>query len=557
MSTKETVSEPKGISVDSQADADKDEAKRIVKLWESIDAEVSNWKTHCQEVYSYIVPRKNDFTSVRPSGDERGSELFDSTAILANEKLASALHGMLTNPETKFFEITFGDPTLDEDEEVKNWCQETGNRMFRVLNNSNFQTEIYEEYIDLGAIGMSCLFMGESDENVLHFSSRSMKEIRVRENNMGLIDTVLRGYEWRASQCVDEFGEENCPDFIVAASKKDNQTKYFIIHSVEPLPKKNAKGHTFKSSYVLRDKKFLFKSGKGENGFWEAPYAVPRWSKVTGETTGRGPGMSTLPDIRMINAMMETVIQAGQITVAPPMQVEDDSVIGDVRLTPLGVTVVRQGSEIKPLITGARIDYGQNMLEDVRGRINAGFYVDQLTLKSGPQMTAEEVIKRTEEMLRLMGPILGRQHFELLRPLITRVYGIMDRRGLLPPKPAIVNGKKFDVRYSSLIARAQRMAEGQNLVRAMSTLQPLAQLNPQSMDIIDMDQVYRNVWDIYGLRHNMLKTSRDLKKQREADAQMKQKAMQQQQEAHEAEVAGKTAPMMAALKKGMTNGTSS
>lgn len=258
-----------------------------------------------------------------------------------------------------------------------------------------------------------------------------------------------------------------------------------------------------------------------------------------------------LPDILMINAMMLTVIQGAQKTIDPPLMVEDDGVIGNVRLTPGGLTIVRPGSQgIKPLITDARIDFGQKMVEDVRQRIRAGFYVDQLQLQQGPQMTAEEVKQRTEEKLRLMGPVLGRQHFELLRPLITRLFDIMSRNNLLPTPPQKIQGKKFDVRYSSLIARAQRMSEGQNIARAMQLLAPMIQAKPQMADSINSDDVVREIWNIYGIKHSLLYTPQELKKIREQQKKAQQQMQQQQQEAHQAEVANKSAPMVAAIQQG-------
>lgn len=537
------------ITPEMQPQEDQDEAKRIAQRWDQLETSASNWKTHWQECYENIVPRKEDVIATRMPGDRRNSDLYDTTAVLANEMLASALHGMLTNPETRFFELTFGDPELDEDPEVKDWCQDSGNRMFRVLNNTNFQTEIYEIYIDLGAIGTACLYMGEHDESVVNFSARAMKEVRIDENNLGLIDVVYRLFKWRPHQIIQEFGEDRVPGDVIRAAEKNSQDTMEIIHAVEPkgkLSKDDPKKHKYKSTYVLKNQKFIL----SKDGFREFPYAVPRWSKTTGEIYGRGPGMAMLPDIMMVNAMMLTVIQGAQKTVDPPLMVQDDGVIGTVRLTPGGLTIVRPGSEmIKPLITDARIDFGQKMVEDVRNRIRAGYYVDQLQLQQGPQMTAEEVKQRTEEKLRLMGPVLGRQHFELLRPLITRLFDIMSRKEMLAEPPKKIQGKNFDVRYSSLIARAQRMSEGQNILRATQLLGPMIQVKPSMADVIKSDDIVREIWDIYGIKHSLLMTPQELKKMRDAQAKMQQQAMQQQKEQHDAEVAKNSAPMISAMQQ--------
>ena len=65
------------------------------------------------------------------------------------------------------------------------------------------------------------------------------------------------------------------------------------------------------------------------------------------------------------------------------------------------------------------------MEEQRRGAIRDAFYVNQLMMQSGTQMTATEVLQRTEEKMRLLGPVLGRLQSELLQPLITRAFNIL------------------------------------------------------------------------------------------------------------------------------------
>jgi hypothetical protein len=64
------------------------------------------------------------------------------------------------------------------------------------------------------------------------------------------------------------------------------------------------------------------------------------------------------------------------------------------------------------------------MEEQRRNAIRDTFYVNQLMMQNGPQMTATEVVQRNEEKMRLLGPVLGRLQSELLRPLIDRTFAI-------------------------------------------------------------------------------------------------------------------------------------
>ena len=539
---------PSNQQPSEQPESYREEAQRIINRYDRMDNEAINWKTHWQECYENIVPRKEDVIATRLPGDRRDMDIYDTTAVRACEMLASALHGMLTNPETRFFDILFNEPLLMMDPQVKNWCEDAADYIYRLLNNTNFQTEIYEIYIDLGAIGTGCLFIADDDESVAHFSARAMKEIRIDENAQGLIDVVYRLFKLRPQQIIEMFGQKNCPHDIITAADKGSQDEVEIIHCVEPVdPVRNLLSyvHPFKSTYVLRNPRFILEKG----GYHEFPYAVPRWSKTTGEKYGRGPGMAMLPDIMMLNAMMLTVIQGAQKTVDPPLMVTDDGVIGVVRLTPGGLTVVRPGNEnmIKPLITDARIDFGEKMLENVRDRIRDGFFINQMMLREGPQKTAQEVVQLTEERLRLMGPVLGRQHFELLMPMLTRILGIAERKRKIPPRPAKIADKKVSVRFSSMIAQVQRLNEANNIARAFALAGPMIQVKPQLADLFDEDKIAKRLWDIYGCDHRLLRSTRDLDKMRQQRTQMQQQLQKQQQEQHQAQISKLQAPMVGAL----------
>lgn len=546
METKETFTE--------YDEKQKQRAQRILANFEKLKSHRTNFENYWQDCMDFIVPRKRDVTNYRSPGDKRNNDLFDTTAIMANQLLSGALHGMITNPSVKFFDLVIDDPMLMQEDDVRGWLQESGDKIYNVLNNTNFQTEIHEVYIDLGAIGTSCLFMAEDENNFVHFSARPMKEIYIDENNLGLIDTVFRIFKWKARQIVQEFGEANCPDFIVKAYKQGSEEEYEIVHGVYPEYEDDTKKKVwpFKSCYVLKEKCVILHEG----GFKEFPYAVPRWTKTSGEMYGRGPGMEMLPDIQMVNSMMETTLKGAQMTVNPPLMVADDSVIGKLRLTPGGATVVRPGAfqetPIKPLITDARIDFGYQAVEDVRKRIRAGFYVDQLQLNEGPAMTATEVMQRTEEKLRLMGPVLGRQHFEFLRPVIERVFAIMYRRGKIPRAPQALQGKNFDVRYSSLIARAQRMNEGQNFARGLEAVAPMVNAKPEVLDNLNADLVFKHIMvDTYGNPSTFINTKKVVDEIRQGRMEAQQRMVEQEEEKHQAETVGREVPAMAQMAQAM------
>lgn len=513
---------------------DADKAKKICQKFEKLKGDRTNWDTYWEELAKFILPRKDEVYGMVVAGEKKGHNLYDSTSIHANELLASALHSMLTNPSSVWFGLSTGDKTLDNIKEVRQYLQDAVLKMIQVLNKSNFQTEIHETYLDLGSVGTTSLRIEEDEDSVIRFFASSIYEVYIEENSKGIVDTVYREYTYTLRQIVQEFGEEKLTIELKQQYEKDATVKYKVVHAIEP---KGLNSDNFASFHVLKDKPILLREGK----FNEKPYAIPRWTKITGEKYGRSPGMKSLPDIKMLNSMMKTMIRAAQKAADPPLMIPDNGFLLPVRTQPGGSNIYRAGSKdrIEPLITGGRVDINDTMVEQARQRIKSAFFIDQLQLQQGPQMTATEVMQRTEENLRMMGPILGRLNNELLKPIIDRVFGIMFRKGLFGDVPDDLKGKDLEVRYVSQISKAQRSGEADTFTRVIQSVAPILEMQPQMLENINGDAVLRYHADVFGLPEEMLRGVEEVEGARKKAAKAKAAQMQAQQDNVNADTAQK------------------
>lgn len=456
--------------------------------------------------------------------------IYDNTAIVSNELLAGALHSMLTSPSTYWFEFTTGDDAIDADSAVRQHLQSVRNIMHAHLVNTNFYTENHELYLDGCALGTACMLIEEDDTDIVRFSTKFIAEYFIDEDSKGDVNQLYREWKWDADRIVDAFGVDNVPEKVKECYEKRKTNQMFtMIHAVYPESLVEAGSKRFVSQYIICEGEHEVKV----EFFMEFPYVVPRWSKVAGEKYGRGPGMSALPEVKTLNKMAEIVLKGAQKVVDPPIQIPDDGFIMPIITAPAGINYYRAGSNdfIRPVFNDTRIDFGTEVMREKRQRVREAFYVDQLQLGTGPQMTATEVMQRTEERMRLLGPMTGRWGKEFLKPTIDRVYRIMERRGKFPAPPPILKGKNIGVRYSSVIAKTQKVTEAQAISRTLQTLAPFIQMDQTIMDNFNGDGLLKVVADIFGMPQKGLRSDAEVRQLRGQRAEAQAQAQQMQQQA--------------------------
>jgi len=261
--------------------------------------------------------------------------------------------------------------------------------------------------------------------------------------------------------------------------------------------------------------------------------------------------MNALSDTKVLSKMSEITLRAAQKQVDPPLLVPDDGFMLPIRTVPGGLNFYRSGTRdrIEPLNIGANQPLGLSMEEQRRDAIRQAFYVDQLIMSQGPQMTATEVLQRTEEKMRLLGPVLGRLQAELLQPLISRCWNIMLRNKQLPEAPSYVANDRVEVEYVSPLAKAQRQSEVQGVVRMIEMMQPIASMDPTALDHIDVDGLARHVIKVLGIPATVIRSDIEVMMLREQRAQQQQQQAEMQQAAMAAEAAGKAAPAVKAVNE--------
>lgn len=534
----------------------------LVRHYERLKTRRQNFDSLYDDLAEFEAPQRG-----RPSylaqaattpGQRQTDRLFDATAVEAAAVLAANMQGALTSPTLPWFRLKTRDDKLNQVKSVQDWLEQAEQRMFLALRQSNFYAETMEGWLDLAVFGMKCLYIGERDAaggepwGGLLFRAKPVGSYVIDEGPDGLVDTVITEHQMTARAAVAQWGDRAGAQIVTMANEHPDQL-VTILHAVYPRPNGMAAAVATKmpyaSCYVHQESRHLIEEG----GFRDFPYAVPRWAKTSGEMYGRGPGMIALPDVRTLNRADESSLEAQALAFKPPMTALNDGVIGEVDLTPWGVTILEQPDALKALEMGAKFDVGGLFLEERRARVRRIFFWDQLQLPNEREMTYGEVERRLELMRRILGPTISRLEYEDLNVTVGRVFTIMLRRGVLSRPPDELSGADLDIEYEGPLAKSQRSGRLAAWQQTLGLLGPML-ADPDTLAVfkenVQLDVVIRDLLQTGGAPSTWLSDTRerDAKRAKRMEQQQIQTALAQAEQV--AGAAGSAAPALKMLTEG-------
>ena len=489
---------------------DEERIRKLLDRWRGLETARDPWLSSWEELSDYVLPRKNGFRN-RGQGRAGDERIYDSTPCHALDLLASALGGLLTNPALPWFSIRVRDKDLAEVDGVRAYVAEATSRLTALFNAeaSGFQAAAHELYLDVALLGTGALYVEADPVSGARFSARPLSEVVLAESARGVVDTVLRRYQLTARQAYAQWGEA-CSEATRKKAQDKPEDTLEILHAVFPRQDRDPLGlgcrhFPYASVYCeLAEARVL-----EESGYLEMPYMVPRWSKAAGEVYGRGPGLTALSDIRVLNAMSRTALMAAEKMSDPPLMVPDDGFLGQIHSGPGGLSYYRAGTtdRVEALPVAVDLKATESMMQTRRESVRRIFLNDQLQPPGSPALSATEALIRQSEKMRVLGPVLGRLQTEFLAPLLTRSFNVLLRTGHLPPLPPGLTREDLCMDYASPVARAQKQYEAQTLAQAMAYVAPFMKDNDPLgvMDNFDADRIARHAVELFGAPQDYLR----------------------------------------------------
>ena len=134
----------------------------IIKRYEALRSQRHTAEQTWDWIERFIMPfRSGRFFQTLSSEHEKEwngyRQVYDSTAIQSCKRLASSIHAAVTSAGYQWFHFKFRDDKLNKNNLAKVWLEDTAKRVYDALQDSNFDTQVAEMYLDMCGFGTSVI----------------------------------------------------------------------------------------------------------------------------------------------------------------------------------------------------------------------------------------------------------------------------------------------------------------------------------------------------------------------------------------------------------------
>jgi hypothetical protein len=513
-----------------------DQIKHFNKRLEALRSERSDFDSHYRELSDNILAARGRFlTTDRNKGHKRNTKQYNNTARRASRSLSAGMMAGMSSPARPWFRLGTHSIALREVGPVKRWLNSVERLMFAIFAESNFYNTLAQVYDELGTFATAPMAIYENFENVIRCQMFTVGSYFLGVNGQGFVDSFYREYQLTVGALVSQFGKENVSKAVRTNFENGNTEQYIdVIHVMEPNDDRDGMRPgpppmAYRSVYYEKSEseKFL-----REKGFEEFPIMAPRWQVTAEDTYGTEcPGMTALGDIKQLQIQEKKKAQALDKLVDPPLQAPAEMKGKRISIIPGDTSYVDQrgpGTGIAPIYT-VNPDFNAIAadIQNTERRINQAYFVDLFlmftNIEQRERVTQEEIIRKNEEKLLMLGPMLQRTQTELFDKVIDRTFNIALRAGIMPDPPPELENQQLKIEYLSPLFQAQKSVATATIERMSTFVGNVAQFSPEALDKFDADQAIDEYADAIGANPNIILTDDevlDVRAQRERQNQI-------------------------------------
>jgi hypothetical protein len=539
-------------------------AKKIIERAGQLEKNRGAMLTLWQDIADNFYPQRADFTRMRHLGEEFASDLHSSYPIIVHRDLSNAFASMLRPRAKEWFsiEVEGMDAVSKAGKEWLEWaCKRQRSAMYdRRANMIRATSEGDADFAAFGQCAITRDINWNSASPHLLYRSWHLRDVVWAEQDDGSIGEHY--FKWKPTirQLWQKFGEARLsPKLAKNRVKNDLDTvdcRMFVVTTdVSEGTNGEAAGYPWCVGYVDCANQHMIM----EYGQWTSGCILPRWQTVSGSQYAYSPAaVAGLPDARLLQAMSLTLLEAGEMSVRPPMIATQDAIRGDVALYAGGITWAdveydeRKGDVLRPITQDRRgLPTAFDQREGQMAMLAEAFYINKLTLPP-PQsdMTAFEVGQRVEEYVRAALPLFEPMEYEYNGQLCEDAFDAMLRAGAFGSPydmPQELRGRDVYFRFTSPLHDAIERKEASTFMESAELIRIALEMDPNALAAYDTGSALRSALEGVGVEAKHLRSEDEVQRILAANARQ----AQLEEQAQLAKTAGGAAREFAAAEKNM------
>lgn len=443
------------------------------------------WRSFYQDAYRYLYPNRESFYT-ETEGVSKTNEIFDETPQIAGIQFANNLQSLLMPPYRRWIELEAGDvikntnPSDDQLKAINEKLENDTEILFRALESSNFNFAMNEGFQDI-AVGTAVIALNEGPlTKPLNFMCIPLRDICFEEDMYGEISSFWHDVyislkdikiKWKNARLTESMAQQ----LVESPYEKVHLIEACVFYPENPI------GQQF--VYYVTDE-------GGENEivapeFREFnPFTCARYSKMSGETWGRGVAIASLSLIQVLNRMMEWVLRSAKFQAFPAYLMANTGAINAYNTTIepgalIPYTPDPSGAPpLQPLVTSGNPEFAGMEIQQKQQTLRELFFADPLGQPGdNPNQTATEVSIRQQNFIRQNGAAIGRLAYEFIVPLITKCLMILRRKALIRDIQTTrgllevsIDKQTVALAYKSPLLDVQKQADIENITQYLQLM---------------------------------------------------------------------------------------
>lgn len=521
---------PSELQIGQSAGKPQSAASKLVERGGQLFAERKAATTLWQEIAENFYPQRADFTLTRYIGEEFAEHLYSSYPLMVHRDLSNAFATMLRPRAKEWFQMTVAEDEHHLSKEAKTWLEHKTMTMRSAMydRRTHFVRATTEGDADFAAFGQCCI-QREINWNAaaphLLYRTWHLRDVAWAEGYDQSVSEIYVRWKPRIQELFDKFGS----DALAATMQRSTSAQKMMRHQCmrlciasEIYPGQFGQLQGYPWVVVILDTvnmHIIAEFGQHSHGF-----LLPRWQTVSGSQYAYSPAtVAGLPDARLLQAMSLTLLEAGEISVRPPMVATQDAVRSDIQLYAGGITWAdseydeRKGDVLRPITQDRRgLPMGYEVHDQQKAMLAEAFYINRLTLPPPEgDMTAFEVGQRVEEYVRAALPLFEPMEQEYNGALCEDTFDALLRAGAFGPDqeiPRELRGRDVTFKFTSPLHDAIERKNASAFVESTELIQLAMQLDPDQAAHMNVTTALHDALTGIGLKAEHHRTHEEMMK---------------------------------------------